>query len=668
MAANILDPITINNVTLPNRVVYTAHGTFLSIDSFSEAHIAYMTARARGGCGLAIVECTSVHPTSVNTLNNFDDGVIPGFKAMMASIRPHGMRMFQQLYHGGHNAFQPGKRPPLAPSASPGTELKGVPVPLYEDQIETIINAFADSAWRCREGGLDGVEIHAAHGYLVHQFLNPAVNRREDRWGGSLENRMRFLQEVLRAVRRRVGRDYVVGVRLSGSNATGGVTEAELNQVVKALLDEDLIDYLNASYGDYYDMTKMVGTMAEPTGYMLRSSTQMTKAVTSIPRLVAGRFRTLEEAQQVLNEGLADMVGMVRAQIADPDLVRKTKAGQSEQVRPCIACNQGCVGGLFRDVWLGCTVNAAVGFEKYLDEAVITAAPRPLKVLVVGGGPAGMEAARVAALQGHRVVLVEAGAQLGGAVNAAMRAPGLHTIGDIVDWQERQIFRLGVEVRLGTYMDEEEVLAEGADRIVIATGSYPRMDGVQATRPLDLVPGTDLPHVISSIDLLLGANRDLGTSAVVLDDTGHYEAIAVADHLMSRGLSITWVTRFQSFAPHMQFNYRGETALTRFYNSGQDFSLLVNHHLAEIRPGESIVHPVHAPARRRPVRADTVVLVTPNASLHGLYDALRGVHPDVQVVGDALAPRDLQFAIADGHRAMRPSAPVIGDRRAATAA
>src|SRR5277367_68521 len=664
MAPNILDPITINNVQMNNRVVFTAHGTFLSMDSFSEAAIAYMTARARGGCGLAIVECTAVHETSVNTLFNASDVVIPGFRKMVAAIRPHGMRMFQQLYHGGHNAYQPGKRPPLAPSLTPGMELKGMPIPMSEEQIEMIIEAFAAAAWRCREGGLDGVEIHGAHGYLVHQFLNPVVNRREDQWGGSLENRMRFLQEVLRAVRKRVGRDFALGVRLSASEATGGVTEDELREVVRALMAEDLIDYLNASYGDYYDPPHMVGTMAEPTGYMLASAGRLTEGVT-IPRLVAGRFRTLDEAQQVLNEGIADMVGMVRAQIADPDLVRKTREGRSEEVRPCIACNQGCVGGLFRDVWLGCTVNPAVGFETYLREELIETAQTPRKVLVVGGGPAGMEAARVAALQGHRVVLAEAGAKLGGAINAAKRAPVLHTIGDIIDWQERQLFQLGVEVRLATLMEVDEILAEQADTVIIATGSLARMDGVQSTRPGEPAEGVHLPHVLSSVDLLLGVNRDLGASAIVLDDTGHYEAIAVADELFARGLSVTWVTRFNCFAPHMQFNYRGETALERFYSHRQDFTLLVNHHLAEIREGAASVHPVKAPGKRTDVQADTVVLVTPNQPLRGLYDELRGKHPDVHLIGDALAPRDIQYAIADGHRALRPAAPVVGDRSAA---
>src|SRR5277367_5933291 len=512
MAPNILDPITINNVQMNNRVVFTAHGTFLSMDSFSEAAIAYMTARARGGCGLAIVECTAVHETSVNTLFNASDVVIPGFRKMVAAIRPHGMRMFQQLYHGGHNAYQPGKRPPLAPSLTPGMELKGMPIPMSEEQIEMIIEAFAAAAWRCREGGLDGVEIHGAHSYLVHQFLSPVVNRREDKWGGSLENRMRFLQEVLRAIRKRVGRDYAVGVRLSASLAKGGTTEADLKKVIKALIDEDLIDYLNASFGDYYDMPNMVGTMSEPTGYMLPYSSQLTEGVT-LPRIVAGRFRTLDEAQQVLNEGIADMVGMVRAQIADPNLIRKTREGRAEDVRPCIACNQGCIGGLFRDLWLGCTVNPAVGFEKYLDETLLTPVATPRKILIIGGGPAGMEAARVAALQGHKVVLAEANGRLGGAVNAAKRAPVLHTVGDIVDWQERQLYQLGVEIRLGTYMEAEDILAEQADTVIIATGSVARMDGVQTARPGEAAQGVDLPHVLSSTELLMGEKKPLGTHA-----------------------------------------------------------------------------------------------------------------------------------------------------------
>ncbi|HEX4508283.1 MAG TPA: FAD-dependent oxidoreductase, partial [Alphaproteobacteria bacterium] len=523
----VFEPIDIGKVTIPNRIVRAAHGTHLARHAFDDDSIAYHTARAKGGCGLTIIEAASVHSSSENTLFNVDDRVIPGFEALMNSVRPYGMKVFEQLFHGGHQTFGEGRRPPWSASTVPSPILGAVPVPMGEPEIEDIIDCFAAAARRCQAGGLDGVEIHAAHGYLVHQFLSPITNRREDRWGGSLENRMRFLLEIARAIRKAVGADYVLGVRISASSAVGSLHEPEIRQITQALLEEGLIDYFNASLGDYYRMDSMVGGMQQPSGYELPSSGQLTEGVT-VPRIISGRIRTLEEAEQVLREGTADLVSMVRAQIADPELIRKTREGREDEVRPCIACNQGCIGGLMRDMRLGCLVNPAVGFETSLAEDLIVKSSTPKKVLIVGGGPSGMESARIAALMGHKVMLAEAGSKLGGAIQAARRAPKLHTIGDIIDWQERELYRLGVEVRLGTYMEADAVLAEEADMVVISTGSQPRMDGVQFGEPGIPLPGFDLPHVLSSHDLLLGAPRDLGKSAVVLDDTGHYEALAAA--------------------------------------------------------------------------------------------------------------------------------------------
>jgi hypothetical protein len=319
-------------------------------------------------------------------------------------------------------------------------------------------------------------------------------------------------------------------------------------------------------------------------------------------------------------------------------------------VRPCIACNQGCIGGLMRDARLGCLVNPAVGFETTLAEDLIVKAATPKKILIVGGGPSGMEAARIAALMGHKVVLAEASPKLGGQINAARRAPRLHTIGDIVDWQEREIYRLGVDVRLGTYLDADAVLAEEADMVIVSTGSQPRMDGVQFGEPGIPLPGHDLPHVLSSHDLLLGPPRDFGKSAVVLDDTGHYEAIAACEFLISKGVAVTYVTRLPAMTPYVDTTMRTVPALERLYQG--DFAILVRHRLVAIEAGVTTVQPFQS-LKPSKIAADTVVMITPNAPMRSLYDELRQHHRNIALVGDALAPRDLQAAIAEGHRTMR---------------
>lgn len=365
---------------------------------------------------------------------------------------------------------------------------------------------------------------------------------------------------------------------------------------------------------------------------------------------MTGRYRTLEEAEQVLREGQADIVSLVRAQIADPDLVRKTREGRAEDVRPCIACNQGCVGGLLQIGRMQCTVNPAAGYEAALDETLIVRTDTPRKVLIVGGGPAGMEAARVAALMGHDVILAEAGSQLGGAVQVAKRAPNLIILGDLLEWLERQIFALGVEVRLSTYMEADDILAEAPDVVIVATGSMHTGDGRQTLIPGELPPGVGLPHVFDPISLIMAPKADLnGKTAVLFDDVGRYDAIAAAEYLAQAGASVTFVTSMSSFAPKMLGTSRDNESLRRL-NKGP-FSLLVNHNIIAIAPDHCMVRPLGALEEDR-IDADIVVMVTSQVPIRNLFDELRG-QLDIQLVGDALSPRDLLAAMHDGHRAAR---------------
>ncbi|MET0987733.1 MAG: NAD(P)-binding protein, partial [Steroidobacteraceae bacterium] len=435
-------PICIGNVEIPNRVARAANTTTVSQAGIDDQFIAYHRARAQGGAGLSILEAASVHPTSLLSYA-VDDSTCRGFERLLQAVRPHGMRVFQQLWHGGHHIYGANGRVPWAASdvPSPFTGLVGMAMGAAE--MQEIVAAFATAARRCRDAGLDGVEVHSGHGYLLQQFLSPLTNTRTDEYGGSLENRMRFPLEVFRAVRREVGPDFVVGARISASTAPGNITPTQLGEFARILQSEGLISFLDLSYGDYFEMERMTATMSEPAGYQLQPDAPI-RANNSVPRIVTGRFRTLEEVEEVLRAGEAELVSMVRAQIADPDLVRKTREGRAEEVRPCIACNQGCVGGLLQVARMGCAVNPAAGVESLLAEDRIVQASRPQKILIVGGGPGGLEAARVAALQGHRVVLAEAGARLGGAIYVAMRAPGLRGIADITDWLQREVARLGV--------------------------------------------------------------------------------------------------------------------------------------------------------------------------------------------------------------------------------
>lgn len=646
----VFEPILIGNVEVPNRIMRTAHNTQLSATKIlsGDELINYHLARAKGGVGLSIIEGTEVHNSCVYGPSLADDSVIPFYRDLMKAIRPTGMRMFQQLWHGGHISVAADGGPAWGVSTVPSVTGQ-VAMPMTQENIEELIEAYAKAVVRCREGGLDGVEFHFAFGYLAFQFMSPVLNNRTDKYGGNIENRMRFTIEALSAMRKAVGEDYVIGIRLSSSK-TLKLPEEDICTLISTIEQQGLTNYVNASIGDHYNWSDLVGAMHMPVGYQLPSASKLT-AASRRPRMVTGRFRTLEEVEEVLQAGTADLVSMVRAHIADPDIVRKTREGRVNEIRPCIACNQGCIGGLQRNNRLGCTVNVAVGFEATLSEDLIVKTSKPRRVLIVGGGPAGMEAARVGALIGHDVKLVEASPSLGGNVNIAKRAPNMQTTADITDWLERELHRLQVKVQLNTFIEAEEIRAEQPDVVIIATGSIPRMDGFQKMSPLEIIKGFDLPHVSSSVDIMTRPKTSLAGAAVVFDDVGHLEAIAVAEYLMEC-VAVTFVTSQYLFGGnYVTTTERDVPALERLYGLG-DFRVLERSTIREITASECLVGPLQS-KRSEVVPANHVVLVTHNEPSRSLYDELFRELPNVILVGDAKSPRDIQAAIQDGHLAMR---------------
>lgn len=646
-----LSPLRIGGIEVRNRIVRAAHATMMARGGrITDELIAYHAARGEGGVGLTILEAAGVHPSSVLSLANFDDGAIPGYRALAAAVAPTGMRLFQQLWHGGHIYMQPDGSPPLAPSTVPSHIAGVAPRAMTGRQIDEVIAAYAAAARRCELGGLDGVEIHAGHGYLIAQFLSPVLNRREDEYGGDPDRRMLFLLRVLAAVRAAVSPDFAVGVRLSDSADPRILAMADVAAVAARLERERLIDYVNMSYGDYYALQRQVGGMEVPAGFQI-PFTAPPVASSRLPRLLNGRFRTLEQVEQVLRAGDADLVSMVRAHIADPDIVAKSAAGHAERVRPCIACNQGCIGRVATSGRLGCVVNTAAGDEIALAEKRIAPAARPRRVLIVGGGPAGMEAARIAATAGHHVVLAEATPSLGGLTNFYRRAPRMGTIGDIAFWLEQEVYRLGVEVRLATYMDADDIAAEQADDVVLAIGAD--MDPLlrQVQFPAEDFAREPGARIVSSIDLFLDRTRDWGGRALVVDEIGHYEAIACAEYLMEKGAAVTFVTRHKMFAPGIDVALRTQPALERLHAAG-DFTLLVGSQLVAARAGSADVKPQFG-SRIETIKADTIVFVPIRPGQSALAEDLEARGVSAIRIGDALAGRNLQTAIREGHLAAR---------------
>jgi 2,4-dienoyl-CoA reductase-like NADH-dependent reductase (Old Yellow Enzyme family) len=655
MAFNrIFVPIKIRSVEIPNRIFRSAHGTQFNPGKIDERLIAYHAERARSGLGLSILEIASVHPSSSTVaLEVWDDSVIPTYRELMAAVRPHGMRVFQQLWHGGAQVTPVWGGAPWSASFLPGPYSPRRARPMTREEIAEIVLAYGKAAGRCQEGGLDGCEVQLGHGYLMQQFLSPLTNRREDEYGGSLTNRMRFAREVLKSVRTHVASGFPVGVRFSTDLSPGGLEAQDCAEIIGLLENEGLIDFVNGSQSSYFSLSQAVPAMDKPVGVMMPQVTTIVKGATRIPRLITpGRMRTLEEVEQVLRNDEADMVSMVRAMIAEPDLVRKSREGRLNEVRPCISCNQGCVAPAAAGLMIGCTVNAVIGLEATHSERLIERVKNPRKVVVVGGGPAGMEAARIAATMGHKVVLMEAGPHLGGLVNVAKRAPKLHTLGDFTSWLELEINRLGVEVQLNTYAEADDVLAQKPEAVIIATGGLARTDGVQRAIPGKPALGAWLPHVIAPTDLLTDAQRELGRCALVFDDIGHFEALSSVEYLLDRGLTVTFATRFTGISPGVEMTLRLEPTLERLLRHGERFRVRNRVRVAEIRAGEVDLVPLQG-ERIETLNADTVVFVLDRDPLRELYVTLSGKIDYLKIVGDAESPSDIQVAVREGHMAAR---------------
>jgi 2,4-dienoyl-CoA reductase-like NADH-dependent reductase (Old Yellow Enzyme family)/thioredoxin reductase len=654
----ILEPIMVGPVPVKNRAFRTAHGTHLADGSMTDDLIAYHAARARGGIGLTILEIMGVHRASPSQLHPWNPNLERDYTKLMKAVEPHGMVLFQQLWHGGHNHItsavdgNPYKmEPPWSSSDVPSPAWGITPIPMTKAMIDEVVESFAKAASLCEKMGVRGAEIHAAHGYLIQQFLSPNINKREDDYGGSFDNRMRFLLEVVNAVKASVSEDFAIGVRLSPDLVDGGVGVAENQAVIERLERDKLIDFVNISYGSYHAVQRVIGGMHHPSGYQLETSVPIAQRCASVVRMVTGRFRTLEEAEQVLRESPIDMVGMTRATIADPDLVAKTLAGRAEDVRPCIGCNQGCLWGMAYEGRIGCTVNAAAGNEIALSETLISKAQRPQRVVIVGGGPAGLEAARIAAIKGHKVVLFEASPDLGGAVNIAAKCPKHHGIRDIAVWLEAEIFKLGVDVRLNSFAEADDVLAERPDVVIVATGTSPRMDGIQQLFPQAPIRNFDKFEVLSSEGLLLGTKNYAGKRAVVIDDVGHYEAIGCAEFLIEGGAEVTFVSRQRMFG-HVIVGISIVTPALERLNRGGKFHLKMYHRALELRDGHATIVPSYG-GPEEIIPCDLAVFVSLNYANRDLYFALEGRVPSLHLIGDAKAQRFLQTAMNEGHMTAR---------------
>ena len=533
---NLFSPLKVGPATFKNRIFSTGHMTCLLNDDYQpdDRFVAYHETRAAGGAGLIITEAAAVHWTSgKRNLDASDDACIPGYQRTADAAHRHGCAVFGQLGHGGVYAAVTGDGshgvahgPSQVTSQRSHTVSRELPVALITDLVE----AYGAAAARMKQAGLDGVEILASHSLLPAQFLNPHINRRSDLYGGNLENRMRFLREVIASVRDHVGTDTVVGVRISGDemHAQGGDPD-ELLEVCRLIAEDGRLDYLNVIAGSMLALQgsiHVVPPMNIEQGYLAPMADAVKKLV-DIPVFVAGRINQPQEAEKIIASGQADMCGMTRAQICDPQMANKARDGRTDDIRACIACNQACIGHMQEGLGISCIQRPETGRE--VDYGERQPAAKPREVMVIGGGPAGMKAAAVAAERGHDVTLYEQSGQLGGQAQLAQMLPGRAEFGGIITNLAREMEIHGVKVVKHTSVDMALIEREAPGAVVLATGAEPRRPNIE---------GAEEAHIVDAWSVLKG-EANVGGRVVVADWRCDWIGLGMAEKLARDGCQVT---------------------------------------------------------------------------------------------------------------------------------
>lgn len=642
---HLFSPLAVRGVTLKNRIMSTGHMTTLVTGGApNDDLVAYHEARAAGGAALVIVEVATVHESAtftMHTISAVSNACIPGYRKIAEACHAHGCKVFGQLFHPGREIIESldGSAPvSYGPSAVPNERFHVMPRAMPRALIDEVVLGYGDAALRMKKAGLDGVEIVASHGYLPAQFLNPRVNLREDAYGGSFEGRLRFLREVVEDIRRKVG-DMVVGMRISGDEKSyQGLTVDEVVEACVALDGDEELDYFNVIAGSSATLAgsvHIVPPMVVANAYVAPYAAGV-RAKVSKPVFVAGRINQPQIAEEILAAGQADMCGMTRALICDPEIANKARDGRLDDIRACIACNQACIGHMLLDYPISCIQHPETGRERTYGKRA--PAEKRRKILVAGGGPGGMKAAAVAAERDHEVTLYERSERLGGQTLLAQLLPGRAEFGGIVTNLTREMELAGVKVVKNTEVDAALVRTQAPDAVIVATGAEPHR------RPIE---GDGEAHIVDAWAVLKN-EANVGASVVIADWRCDWVGLGLAEKLAREGcrvrLAVNGYMPGQTIQQYVRDQWMGELhklgveiiPTVRLYGADAD-SVYLQHTTSD----EAVVCE----------EVDTLVVALGHQSVTWLEEELAAWEGEVVAIGDCLAPRTAEEAVLEGLKA-----------------
>lgn len=628
---HLFSPININSITFKNRIVMPPMCTnFATIGgAVTERMIAYYTARALGGVGLINVEFAYVRPDGKvfeHMLGIYDDKLIPGLQRLTEAVHKGGAKIFIQIAHGGRRAHSDiTGTAPVAPSAIP--RLSGeVPHELSKEEIEELIQAFILAASRAKKAGFDGIMLHMAHGYLLQQFLSPFSNKRQDEYGGDLEGRARFPLEILRGIRKEVGGDYPISCRLCGDEFIKGGFDLNQSISVAKMLAANGANFLEISAGTHETGFMITAPPYYPMGFLSPLSAAIKKEV-NIPVGIVGRIHKPEVAEQILEEGKADLIAVGRALIADAEWANKAKEGKPEAIRPCLSCNQGCADRMYWQRDISCTVNPLVGRETIFPMQI---ASKKKKVIIIGGGPAGLEAARVAASRGHNVYLYEREKKLGGQLNIASIPPGKGRLEELRAYMIREIEKLSIKV-IHKNLTAADIRKINPHWIIIAVGGKPKLMENDSF---------DDPRVVTAWDVLL-RKKEVGDKVLIIG--GGQVGLETAHFLLEQGKEITILEMLKQVGFDMSPRAR-KMVLEKLVQGGVE--IITEAKALLFDNGEVIFE--RGGLKEKIKGTDSIILAVGTEAEDPKIPELKKLKLPVKFIGDAFSPRKLLNAIHEG--------------------